>query len=601
MNRKDLPLIISLVALLLAWPMVDRALIKPLFGDAPPPAPTASAPTPGVPDAALSAASESAPAPAATPVAAPVAAPAAEPAVALPAAEPPAEGPEALATLTNAVMEVTFTARGGAVRNVRLKNYRQRVAEDSPPVELDFTGAPALSLAQPAGLGERHDFEMEVAADGRSVRFARRTAAGLTLLRTVEMGDNYLLRVQDDWRNDGAAEADLQAVTIRAGPMRNLPGDSTTKGLVHLGVDTLPAGGGKIKYWSRKIFDLFKADQKARGAAAPAVALAHPLPEAGAVDWVGVKNKYFVQLLRPDSEAEGVTLHARRLAAPDEGQPGARGGAQLDEVAAELTLSGGRLAPGARWSKSFEYYVGPKKYSELSRLAYHQVEVMEFGMWGFIGKLLLQTLNGIYRVLPNYGVAIMLLTVLIRIIFWPITHKSTQSMKKMQELQPQVAALRAKYKDQPQRLNKEMMELYKENKVNPLGGCLPMLVQIPVFIALFVVLRSAIELRFAPFLWIRDLSEPENLLPGLLPFGLSLNLLPLLMTATQIWQQKLTPTAGDPSQQKMMLFMPVIMLVFFYNFASGLVLYWTVSQVLMIVQMSSQRWRVRHPHTAKPG
>jgi YidC/Oxa1 family membrane protein insertase len=135
-------------------------------------------------------------------------------------------------------------------------------------------------------------------------------------------------------------------------------------------------------------------------------------------------------------------------------------------------------------------------------------------------------------------------------------------------------------------MQQETMKFYKENKVNPMGGCLPMLIQIPVFIALFVVLRSAIELRFSKFLWIRDLSEPENLFAGLIPVVGSLNILPLLMSATMVWQQKLTPSAGDPQQQKMMaIMMPIMMLFFFYTMPSGLVLYWTTSNLIMIIQM----------------
>jgi YidC/Oxa1 family membrane protein insertase len=196
-------------------------------------------------------------------------------------------------------------------------------------------------------------------------------------------------------------------------------------------------------------------------------------------------------------------------------------------------------------------------------------------------------MNWIYNIpwIHSYGIAIILLTILVRVVFWPITRKSTESMKKMQEIQPLVKAVQAKYKDNTQKQQQEVMALYKEHKVNPLGGCLPMLIQIPVFIALFVVLRSAIELRFAHFLWIRDLSQPENLFPGMLPFGLSLNLLPIFMAGTMFWQQKLTPSASaDPNQQKIMMFMPVMMLVMFYNFAAGLALYWTTQNILMIIQ-----------------
>ena len=191
-----------------------------------------------------------------------------------------------------------------------------------------------------------------------------------------------------------------------------------------------------------------------------------------------------------------------------------------------------------------------------------------------------------FAIFGNYGIAILILTILVRVIFWPLTHKGTESMKRMQALQPQMKAIKEKYKDNPQRVQQETMALYKENKVNPMGGCLPMFIQVPVFIALFAVLRSAIELRYSSFLWISDLSEPENLFAGMIPVVGSLNILPLLMSATMMWQQKLTPTAGDAQQQKMMaVMMPVMMLFFFYSMPSGLVLYWTTSQVLMIVQL----------------
>jgi YidC/Oxa1 family membrane protein insertase len=196
-------------------------------------------------------------------------------------------------------------------------------------------------------------------------------------------------------------------------------------------------------------------------------------------------------------------------------------------------------------------------------------------------------------VVRNYGIAIILLTLLIRILFWPLTHKSTESMRRMQEIQPEIKALQAKYgKSNPQKLQQETMKLYKEKKVNPMGGCLPMFVQIPVFIALFTVLRNAIELRYSGFLWIADLSTAENLMAGKIPFVGALNILPIVMSLSMIWQQKLSSpgTAATPEQQqqqKMMMFMmPIMMLFFFYSMPSGLVLYWTTSNLLMIAQTS---------------
>jgi len=288
----------------------------------------------------------------------------------------------------------------------------------------------------------------------------------------------------------------------------------------------------------------------------------------------------------PDGGADrGLVVARRRVSDEEAANPAFKPkGASVEEVSAVLYFGELALPPHEPVTRTLTYYVGPKKYTELNRYGKHKVDVMEFGMWAPIGKLLLSIMNAIFRVIPSYGVAIMLLTILIRVVFWPVTHKSTESMKKMQAIQPLINEVRQKYKDNAQKQQQEIMALYKAHKVNPVGGCLPMIIQIPVFIALFVVLRSAIELRFAPFLWIRDLSRPENLLAGLLPFGLSLNFLPLVMAATMAWQQKLTPSGGDPNQQKMMMFMPVMMLVLFYNFAAGLVLYWTTNQCLMIAQ-----------------
>jgi len=162
-------------------------------------------------------------------------------------------------------------------------------------------------------------------------------------------------------------------------------------------------------------------------------------------------------------------------------------------------------------------------------------------------------------------------------------------MKKMQKLQPVIKALQEKFKDKPQKMHQEVMALYKEHKVNPMSGCLPILVQIPVFFALYTVLRSAVELRYAEFLWIKDLCEPENLMVGTI--GFPINILPILMTITSVFQTKLTPQTGDPQQQKMMMWMPVIFLFMLYNMASALVLYWTINQVLSIVQLGFNKWR----------
>jgi YidC/Oxa1 family membrane protein insertase len=262
-----------------------------------------------------------------------------------------------------------------------------------------------------------------------------------------------------------------------------------------------------------------------------------------------------------------------------------------------MVFPGRSLEQGETMTRTYTLFVGPKKLSLLRSMGNKMEDVMNFGFFWWFCELLVPTLNFFYSLIPNYGVAILLLTLLVRIIFWPLTHKSTVSMKKMQELQPKLKEIQAKFKDNPTKMQQETWACYKENKVNPLSSCLPMLIQIPVFIALFTVLQSAVELRYAPFLWINDLSEPENLFLGMIPFVGALNILPLLMAGTMALQTYLTPSAGDPAQQKMMLIMmPIMMLFMFYSFPSALSLYWTVSQVLSIVQMLMIRRTVAHEH-----
>jgi YidC/Oxa1 family membrane protein insertase len=225
-------------------------------------------------------------------------------------------------------------------------------------------------------------------------------------------------------------------------------------------------------------------------------------------------------------------------------------------------------------------FLGPKEFGTLADFGHNTKKVVRFGFLGFITEFLFYALRFIHKFVPNWGFAIMVLTLFIKILFFPLTYSSMKSMAKMAELQPKVKALRAKYKKsktdiaQRREMNEEMMKLYKEHGVNPAGGCLPMLIQIPIFIGFFNLLRNAIELRHSPWmLWIQDLSVKDPTY-----------ILPLLMGGTQFISQKMTPTSADPSQARMMLIMPVVMTVFFLQFQSGLVLYWLTSNVLQIGQ-----------------
>lgn len=587
MTRKDLPIFIVLIAFVVLWPYIDRTLIAPRFPSAPPAVER---------EPALPPADPYVPSGSDEPARIEPASPSGEPPAGAGTEEDaPPPGPGTLVTLFTEAADWTFQTRGAALASVRMHAYRTTPDPESPVVTLAFEDAPALAWEDLPGLDTAGDFEVERDPDGRTLRFVRRTAAGLELRREIRLDSEHRLRVRDEFRNTGAAPIEVPAAWLRSGEMRTLSGESRMGGVAAIGLDTLAPGGEKVKHWGGDIAKWFKSAPPTPSGRPP-VRLRQEV-RTGPVEWAAAKNKYFVQILQPlTAPAMGVDGAFERVVSEKEREDPNFRVRRSDPaaVAVRLQFSGGMLAPeGEPLVREFDYYAGPKRYDLLRALTHRRVDVMEFGFFGGLSRILLVVLNKIYGVIPNYGVAIILLTILVRIVFWPITHKGTQSMKRMAEIQPLMKEVREKYKD-PQRQQKEMMELYKRHKINPLGGCLPMLVQIPVFIALFRMLGSAIELRFAPFLWVNDLSEPENLLAGMIPLIGSLNILPLLMTVTQMWQQKLTPAAGDPSQQKMMQWMPIMMLVFFYHFAAGLVLYWTTNQVLMILQLYLQKYRREH-------
>ena len=480
--------------------------------------------------------------------------------------------PEELLTLSNEQIELTVSSHGGAVVSAVLKNYPELNEEDSGPVVLDFEAAPALRYDGLPLLGGT----LEQVGD--TLVCTAPLGSGQTFKRTLKLEGEYLLTVEDEFVNSANVPWALPALRLPTGPMANPEGTSSMKGMTTLGVDSFAPVDG-VNHWGKKFRKMAKGLQQFTSTPE----LIAPRP----TDWIAAKNKFFVQILTPAGGAEAFDLSVRR-----EGE-----GKRLTaaEVSAALQFDGELIAANETFTRSTRAYIGPKDFSFLKTQGMEQTEVMEFkstGFWKFMNPIMYPIkralLWGLIHFAPfgNYGIAILLLTVIIRVLFWPLTHKGTESMKRMQALQPQMQALKEKYKDNPQRMQQETMALYKEHKVNPMGGCLPMFIQIPVFIALFSVLRSAIELRFSKFLWISDLSEPENLFAGMVPIVGSLNILPILMAATMMWQQRLTPTAGDAQQQKMMaVMMPVMMLFFFYGMPSGLVLYWTTSQVLMIAQM----------------
>jgi YidC/Oxa1 family membrane protein insertase len=293
-------------------------------------------------------------------------------------------------------------------------------------------------------------------------------------------------------------------------------------------------------------------------------------PETSAynfVDWAAYEENYFTALfLLPSQKGQAVFLQEN----PRQGKL----------PAYFLSVTQPQVA-----------FIGPKDFDALKAFGHDTRKVINFGMFGSIAEILLVSVKFFFRLVPNWGVAIILLTLVIKIIFFPLTYSSTKSMAKMAELQPKVKAIRSKYKKaksdiaQRRQMNEEMMKLYKEHGVNPAGGCLPLLIQLPIFWGVFRMLVVSVEFRHAPFgLWLQDLSVSD-------PYYVT----PVLMGITQFISQKMTPTSADPSQAKMMLIMPFIMTIFFLNFQSGLVLYWLTTNVLQIAQQAiMNRMMARH-------
>ncbi len=474
--------------------------------------------------------------------------------------------PEKIVVLENDDVRLELSTWGAVVKSVTLKKYakdRGEISEENPAVAFDFSGSP---------LGSGKTVEaFEIAEQKQdSVRFVCGSKT-----RTITLGADYRITLDDDGIGGpvslglmrmGDSKNDLLSVDSWAmdagkgkeGVLHHCEGDSPLKGYLVGGL----SGG-------------CSGSKSAAGMPDSA-----SVPFHGVQKWVAVKNRFFVTAFCSSTAANSGfdTTISRDLNAANYRPASVSAAVNLADDAAKRTSV---------------FYVGPKKQSNLWALG--MKDVMEFGMWRWLCYPLVWILNFFNNLIPNYGVAIILLTIFVRLVFWPLTHKSTVGMKKMQEIQPLMKEIQAKYKDNPQRMQQETWALYKQHKVNPMSSCLPMLIQIPVFIALFNVLRSAVELRYASFLWIGDLSEPEALFASWFPFG-GLNILPILMAVSTGLQSAFTPSSGDKNQQRMMMvFMPIMMLVMFYSFPSALSLYWFLSNLFSIGQM----WIIRRQTAAK--
>ena len=287
-----------------------------------------------------------------------------------------------------------------------------------------------------------------------------------------------------------------------------------------------------------------------------------PNTYTGKIDWLGVTNRYFLAAFINKEE----DFPSGRVESFDKRTP-----------IISLVATPSILAPNEARSYKVDLLVGPKDYRYLKNLNIGLERTLDFGLFGFLSVIFLSILNFFYRMTYNYGFSIIILTCILQVFTFPLTRKSFKSMEAMKSLQPKMNELKLKYKNDPKRLNVEIMNLYRSRKMNPFGGCLPMLLQIPIFWALFTMLRNAVELRHSPFIfWIRDLSMKDPIY-----------ILPILMGATMFLQQKLT--TADPAQSKMMMFMPVFFTVIFLNFPSGLVLYWLMNNILTLTMQLIMR------------
>ena len=476
------------------------------------------------------------------------------------------QGAPRLIAVDNGVLHLVFSETGGRLVSCRLLQFLEDTSPGAPGkelVEIKEDGLAPLGLTSTQGSIQGLDEARFQALTDMDSLSAWEREATLSFRwvspQGVEVVKRYRIRPQD-YLFDLEVE-----LTNRSG--RNI---DDNLGLI-LNARHDPKEGGRYAFKGFGCYVDDELHEKKPGK------LKEPQIFAGRISWGGYENSYFLQAM-----------------VPEEGQ-GSMRGELLDRakdkelVSVRFTSTPYSLAAGSVKSFRYKLFFGPKEIDLLDEQGYDLAESINMGWFDIIAKPFLFFLKFIYNRLHNYGLAIIILTVCVKLVFWPLTQKSYKSMKAMRALQPQMTKMREKWKDDKQRLNQEMIALYKSYKVNPMGGCLPMIVQIPVFIALYRLLDYAIELRHAPFwLWINDLSAPDRLfhLPKVPfmepPYGIPV--LTLLMGASMFFQQKMTPMAGDPMQAKMMLFMPFIFTVIFINFPSGLVLYWFINNLLSVAQ-----------------
>ncbi len=473
--------------------------------------------------------------------------------------EPPSEKGRDISVETP-YFHAVLTENGATFKHFILKKYKKSMKKDSPGVDLVNVSPPLLPVAIEVSSGKLFDlrtryFEADTTNidltglnDRATLTFTSDLGEGTSLKKTfVFHKDSYNMELSMEIQGASADEYRIF--------MYNRPYKAST---------TYVFSGPS--YFSEKtgLKEIKVKDPGDRS------------EYTGNLDWFAYGDNYFMMALLPDIAQGPWNVIITSLDKKG-----------LTESSLRHAINQAVAPDGSLHFSRMHLYFGPKEIGRLKAAGHNLDKAINFGWFDPIAKPLLFVLNFFYKYLHNYGWAIIVLTILIKMAFWPLAHKSAQSMKTMQKLQPKLKKLKEKYGDDKERMNKELMQLYKTYKVNPASGCLPMLLQIPVFFALYKVLLQAIELRHAPFcLWINDLSAPDRLMiPGVeIPMLGGIPVLTLLMGVSMYFQQKMSPSSLDPTQAKMMQFLPVVFTFMFINFPSGLVLYWLVNNILSIVQ-----------------
>ena len=468
----------------------------------------------------------------------------------------PSFNPSQMVTLENAFIKVHFSIKGGAIHSVEMKRFSADISGIRSYIFNQQATYPALTLAWDPKHPWTTDFKITAQTD-HFIQFSAELPDGTVVVRgyQIEKSDArnpYTIRNEFAIRQSNFTH---DSVWLYLGTMPDTPGDKYLEYLNFAVFD-----GKKVQF--KRMAD-FEASNGFLGIGRHG---AHSyLKKEQPARWVALKNQFFTAILTPKKSVDGYLTFPRNV----------EGCRFLDGlVKFELTGSDVRITS--------DYFVGPKDFMLLDKMGEGQDQLMQFGFFGAVSKILLMSMRGIHALIPNWGWTIILLTIIIKMLMWPITQAQLRSSKKMASIQVPLKQIREKYKANPQKLQMETMKLFKENKINPAAGCLPIFIQIPIFIGLYYMLRTSSEIRFQSFLWIKDLSVPDTIAYwGSFP----INILPLLMGITMFVQMRITPTPSmDGMQQKIIKWMPFIFLVFCYSFPAALILYWTVQNLFTIFQ-----------------